>query len=281
MNDGRLDIETIRAALRTRRVGVQVAFVAETDSTNDEAWRRLSESTADGCVVFADYQSAGRGRLGRTWSAPRGAGLLMSVLLVEPPGDPTPAELCLIPAVAACDAIAAVTDVRPTIHWPNDLYVGSRKLAGILVESRRPATPNISAATVIGIGINCLQHRGHFPPELHDRATSLEMESHHAVDRDMLAIALLHRLDHWLARPRAWDHEELRAAWIARAEPPGRRVTLRCGERTHQGTIVDIDPASALVVRMDDGALRAFHAAETTVLPEAAPPPGAGYRGPG
>lgn len=266
MNDGALDIAGLRAALRTRRFG-GIHFVAETTSTNDEAWKRLSISNTDGCVIFTDYQSAGRGRLGRTWAAPRGAGLLMSILLIEEPGDPNPAELCLIPAVAACAAVAAVTDVRPTIHWPNDLYVGPRKLGGILVETRRPASSSVTSATVIGIGINCLQHPGHFPPELRDRATSLEMESHHAIDRTRLAEALLHRLDHWLARPRAWNYEELRAAWTARAEPPGRQVTLRSGDRTFRGEIIDIDPAAALVVRLDDGTVRAFPAAETTVLP--------------
>lgn len=267
MHGGPLNLDVIRAALHTRRVGTNIAFIAETTSSNDEAWKRLPDPAADGAVVFTNFQTAGRGRLGRTWTAPRGAGLLMSVLLVEQSGDPDPAELCLIPAVAACEAIAAVTDVCPTIHWPNDLYVGRRKLAGILVESRRPASSSVASATVIGIGINCLQQTGHFPPELAERATSLEMESHHAIDRALLAIALLHRLDYWLAAPRTWNYEDLRAAWVARAEPVGREITLRSGEKTHCGTIIDIDPASALVVRLADGSIRAFNAAETTVLP--------------
>jgi len=266
MTGGPLDIDALRQALRTRRLA-GLHYVAETTSTNDEAWKRLSNPRADGSVIFTDYQSAGRGRLGRTWTAPRGAGLLMSVLLIEADGDPTPAELCLIPAVAACAAVMEVTDVRPTIHWPNDLYVGPRKLGGILVESRRPALESVVSATVIGVGINCLQHAGHFPAELSGRASSLEMESSHAISRVQLAAALLRHLDHWLARPRAWRYEELRAAWIARAEPPGRRVRLRCGERMYSGEIVDIDPAAALVVRLDDGTVRAFAAAETTVLP--------------
>lgn len=267
MSTGPLDISVIRAALQTRRIGTHLDFFAETTSSNDEAWKCLADPASDGKVIFTDYQSAGRGRLGRAWTAPRGAGLLASVLLIEQPGDPSPAELCLIPAVAACAAIAAVTDVCPTIHWPNDIYVGPKKLAGILVESRRPASSSVAAATVIGIGINCLQHAGHFPPDLANRATSLEMESRHPINRAQLATALLHRLDHWLVRPHAWNYQDLRAAWVARAEPPGRELTLRTGARTWHGTIVDIDPASALVVRLDDGSIRAFNAAETTVLP--------------
>lgn len=267
MNTGPLDLESIRAALRTRRIGRHLAYLPETTSTNDEAWKHLSDPHGDGFVVFTDFQSTGRGRMGRAWQAPRGAGLLLSILLLDRRGDESGAELCLIPAVACCEAVTAVTEVQPVIRWPNDLYVGKRKLAGVLAESRRPASASVAVATVIGIGINCLQQPGHFPPELAARATSLEMESFLPVDRTLLAIALLHRLDYWLAYPRAWTHEGLRAAWIDRSEPPGRRVALRHGDQIHCGVIMDIDPAAALVVRLDDGPVRAFPAAETTLLP--------------
>jgi BirA family biotin operon repressor/biotin-[acetyl-CoA-carboxylase] ligase len=266
MSQGTFQIEVLRQSLRVRRVGRKLTYLPETSSTNDEAWKQLPETGSDGHVVIADYQSAGRGRLGRTWIAPRGAGLLLSVLLIEQDDDPHGSELCLTAGVALCEADLAVTDVCPIIHWPNDIYVGPRKLAGILVESRRPASPLVSSAAVLGIGVNCLQQSGHFPPELLPRATSLEIESHRSTDRALLATALLHRLDHWLAQPRTWTRNDLRDAWMAHAEPPGCPVTLRHGNRTFRGAIVEIDPLAALVVRLEDGTIRAFPAAETTVL---------------
>ena len=213
MDPGVLQIDRIRAGLRTRRIGRQIEYLPSTTSTNDVAWERIESGDADGLVVLTEHQSAGRGRLGRTWHSPRGASLLCSVALVDDGGEWTDGELVLVPAVAACDAITPCTDVIPSIKWPNDLLVEDRKVGGILIESR--ILPGSSRAYVIGIGINCLQQRGHMGPQLARTATSLELESAQAVDRTSLAIALLTELDRWLATPHARGDGRLREAWLA------------------------------------------------------------------
>lgn len=309
METGPLQIEQILDAVRTSRIDRRVQIRDTTTSTNDEVLQRINDEDVDGLVVFAEHQSAGRGRMGRTWQSPRGASLLLSVLLIDPSETlqrppqvsgsvplPSPlteggnrgvssplakagkrrvgwdagtpraldgGELCLLTAVAACDAIKACTDVCPTIKWPNDLVVGGRKLGGILIESRRRHDGRRGYA--VGIGINCLQQRAHFASELADSATSLEIESGHPISREALAISLLTELDRWLAEPGSWNQDDLRHEWLARAEPIGGRVCLREGGECYTGTVIDVDPGAGLVVQLDEGGVRAFDVASTTV----------------
>jgi len=263
MDSGRLQIERIVSSLRTRRVGRRLELRDTTTSTNDDVLSRVESENIDGLVIFSEHQSAGRGRMGRTWEAPRGAGLLMSLLLIDVSKELRGGELCLLTAIAACDAIKACTDINPSIKWPNDLVVDGRKLGGILIESRQ-RTDGLRAYAV-GIGINCLQQRAHFAAELSARATSLEIESAHPVSREALAVSLLGELDRWIAEPESWGDDDLRRRWLAHAEPVGGRVCLRVGGRLHTGTVVDIDPSAALLVRLDAGGFRAFDVANTTI----------------
>ena len=177
--DGANQLDRLPKALRVGRVGRQIIYRPTLTSTIDEAWQLFESAPAaevDGTVVLADYQTAGRGRLGRGWHAPRGASLLLSLLLVDEAGDLEGGTLALLSAVAVCDAVTFTLDLPPRIKWPNDVLVDGRKLAGILIESRLHAS-----------GGSRLRHwdrdklsparRGHFPPELADRATSLELRS--------------------------------------------------------------------------------------------------------
>lgn len=260
---GRLRVEEIRAALATDRIGRRIEFVEMTVSTNDLARSLLLEPDADGLVVLADHQTAGRGRLGRSWHSPRGASLLCSVVLREASPAWTGGQLALLAGIAARDAVVQTTDVTPSIKWPNDLIVGTRKLGGILVESDRS---DGVTSIVIGIGINCLQQIAHFPERLSDRATSLEIESHRPVDRTNLTIAVLSELNRLILSDAWRSPDRLRDEWLARAQPLGGRVTLLHRETTFRGTMIDVDPASALIVQLDGGGVRAFNAADTTMV---------------
>lgn len=269
MNAGALQIDRLRTELSRiagARIGRRIEYLASTTSTNDEAWLRIDSEDADGLVVLAEHQSGGRGRFGRTWHSPRGASLLCSVALVDSSGELAGGSLCLLTAVAACDAVTACTDVALTIRWPNDLLISGRKLGGILIESRRRRDGQ--QAYVVGIGINCLQHRGHLAPSLGESATSLELESAQAIDRTALAVALLRELDRRLGEPHELGAEHLRREWLARAEPMGRRVSLQHAGRLFSGTMIDVDPGALLVVRLDEGGIRPFDAATTTIVRE-------------
>ena len=263
---------SLRRVGRTADQGPLIRLLDSATSTNDRAFQSALDQDADGLVVFAEHQSEGRGRLGRRWFAPRGAGLLCSVLLIERGADsPKDAvalgpRLGLLAAVACHDAIAQVTGVQVRIRWPNDLLVDGRKVGGILVESRPISRQDAGTAYVVGMGINCLQHGAHFPPDLRGRATSLELVAQGPIDRNALAGELLTQLDRWYADRSAWTNDNVRRQWLDRAAPLGMPVCLRHAGKLYTGSVVDLDPTASLVVQLDDGRRCLFDAAETTVL---------------
>ena len=257
-----LTVEDLLPQGELARLGRRVFMHAATDSTNLFLLERAGE-LGDGTVACAEFQTAGRGRLGRRWEAPRGSSILVSVLLHEPADSPLLSAGAMLAALAACEAIETATDCTPGVRWPNDIVRAGRKLGGVLAESC--VLPGAARAVVIGVGINCLQHRAHFAGALADTATSLECECRHPVARPAVAAGLLERLDHWLLRCRqaeAWS--DIRSAWQRRCEDVGTRVTLEHDGRTYAGTALEIAATGELVVALDDDTRRQFDAANTT-----------------
>ena len=174
------------------------------------------------------------------------------------------ASLVLAAPVAVCEAVRGCIERTPAIHWPNDVTIGSKKLAGVLVESRSVSSG--IRACAVGIGLNCLQHRSHFPPELRERATSLEIESRLAIDRVAVARALLERLDHWLAAERLEDRAGLVASWHSWSDLSGQRVCLRQDGRVYEGVAIDLDLEAGLLVELDSGGRRLFDPHTTSLV---------------
>lgn len=257
-----LSADAIRDALDTRRVGRRVVVLPEVDSTNTYALGLADDQDADGLVVFAERQTAGRGRLGRIWHCPNGAGLMFTLLLHEPIGAATAAAWMMMAGIAVVRGIIAVTDVTPALRWPNDVYVNDRKLAGILVESRRGDSRQETIA--IGVGINCLQQPGHFPPEVRDRAVSLDMLSNAPIDRHALACSILAMLEADLRNLAHRDENRLIQHWQDCSADIGARVELQCDGHTYRGRIIDVHPRDGLLVQLDDGGRRQFDPAVTT-----------------
>src|SRR5947208_2273673 len=151
----------------------EVRRFAELDSTNRWLLDEARAGAAEGLVVVADHQTAGRGRLGRTWVAPPGSSLLVSVLF-RPRSLETGHLLTTAVAVAACDACEGVAGVAPDLKWPNDLLVGDRKLGGVLAEAE-------GAAIVVGLGLNV-----NWPAGAPDTAVALSHVAGRDVDRARL-----------------------------------------------------------------------------------------------
>jgi BirA family biotin operon repressor/biotin-[acetyl-CoA-carboxylase] ligase len=259
-----LDPAALAAGLEPRRVGREIRVLPEVDSTNRFVLEALAPArgpSSDGCVVFAEYQTAGRGSLGRAWRSPRGAGLTFTVLLWEPAGL-APMGFTLPSAVAVAEGIEDATDVQPGIRWPNDLYAGGRKLGGILIEAR--ATAEDQFAVAVGIGLNCLQHAGHFPPEIRQTATSLELASAHPIDRVAVARAILRRLDDHFSRPPRVPPGAWVEGWRRRSEDIGEHIAVACDGRRFAGRIVEIGPQAGLVLQLDSGGRRCFDLATIT-----------------
>ena len=257
---------------RLGRVGSHVLFFPSIGSTNDVALTLAGRGDREGAVVIAGEQTAGRGRRGHGWFSPPGSGLYVSVVLA--PGrarvDPDRAStlLTLMAGVALAEGIEAATGLRVDIKWPNDLLVSRRKLAGILAEGvsagnsgrsvpdtrdRRDAddAPRRLFDIVLGYGINVASTA--YPPELGDRATSLERELGRTVDRAALCIETLAALAGRYGDLLDDGFDAILDAWRRRAPGSrGARVTWRAAAGMQTGVTAGIDSRGALLVRVDD-----------------------------
>ncbi len=224
-------------------------------STNDVARRRAEAGAPDGTVVLADEQTAGRGRRGRAWLAAPGQAVLLSVLYrVREPSGALPLRVGMAVADTVDGAITSVCQVK----WPNDILAESRKIAGVLCES---ASASGGGWMIAGVGLNVLQSRSDFPPELRDTATSMAAEAGRCVDRadtaDRLVAALTTLTDP--AGPLGpGELDRLRRRDALR----GRRIAVDGTVGRSEG----LAPDGALRLRLDDGRLRHLYAGTVRLL---------------
>jgi BirA family biotin operon repressor/biotin-[acetyl-CoA-carboxylase] ligase len=222
-----------------------VTWVGATGSTNADLVASARQGAAAGAVLVADHQTAGRGRLGRTWEAPPGSALLCSILLRPPPETVLHGAVWAV-ALAARQAVAELTAVTPELKWPNDLLYDGRKLAGILAEAVSGDDARTVDGVVVGIGLNVGWDEP--PPEVAAGAVTLQELAGHPVDRRQLLTALLVALAPLVA---LWGeapddlHERYRASLATLGTPV--RVIVADGEL--EGEAVDLTPEGALVVR--------------------------------
>ena len=227
----------------------------ETGSTNERARELALGGAPHGTLVTARAQSAGRGRQGRTWSAPAGAALLAS-FVVRIPGEGA-AGLPLAAAVAVSEACERCAPVECAIKWPNDVWIDGRKVAGILLEGR----PQEGWA-VLGIGVNVTVRRDELPEELRETATSLS-DASGASPRALTVEAVLDATTEALERWSVADPADVATAWSARDALRGRPVRWDAGHGRAEG----IDPSSgALVVHGPDGRRVELHAGEVALV---------------
>ena len=228
-----------------------VAWYAEVPSTNDVAGRMAEHGAPEGCVVAANAQSTGRGRHGRDWSSPAGAGLYVSVVL-RPAAHVVPL-LTIAAGVAIAEGVRAATGLVSRVKWPNDVYVGDRKLAGILAEAG--ASPDGAPHVILGFGINVL--RAAYPPDVAARATSLDTELGRAPDRGLVLSECLAALAARYADLQQGRRASVIEAWRACAAPiRGRAVEWEGPGSTRRGVAEDLDADGALLVRTPQGTVR-------------------------
>lgn len=257
-----LGSELIESGLGTERIGTKVLVYESTESTNDIAWQYSVESGYDGLSVFSEYQRSGRGRMGRTWSAPRGSSILCSVLLKDERQVPS-AWLTLLAGLATAISLEKQTGLRIGIHWPNDVIIAGRKIAGTIVESRSNTG---GTDYVIGVGINCGQREQDFPDELRATATSVREATGCEIDRLSLAQELLRQLDYWIAIVKDEGVSILHREWSTRCSDIGRRITVSSDRQSFSGRVVDVDPEQGLLLQLDSGPVKVFQGATTTVV---------------
>ncbi len=242
-----------RARGRLGIFGGPIVYGDEVDSTNDLADRAASAGAREGAVFVAGAQRAGRGRLGRTWFSPPGAGLYVSVVLRPALGAgpgltgmaPGFSSLTLVAGVALAEGLITATRLPVHIKWPNDLVIGRRKVCGILAEAA--ATDAGLRHVVVGFGINLREAA--FPPELAARATSLEAESGRPVDRGLVLAESLASLAASYASFLDGRFASLLDRWRA-LSPSSVGAPVHCagGPAGRDGTTAGVDQDGALLV---------------------------------
>jgi BirA family biotin operon repressor/biotin-[acetyl-CoA-carboxylase] ligase len=255
----RLVADDLHARLGDCPLAREILVFEETGSTNDVAARLGREGHAAGLLVFAERQTAGRGRFGRRWESAPHAGLWFSLLLR--PEFPTRfwPRLTTWAGVCVAAAIERATGLHAQLKWPNDILIGGKKVAGILTECSSDAAHGMFA--VAGIGLNVNQDA--MPAELADRAASLRQLTGRALDRSALAAAIVAEL---AARLPALDtaFAAILAEAARRSSILGKWIRLDAADISFEGCAENLDAEGNLLLRLADGTLRTMTAGEVS-----------------
>lgn len=251
------DIDRYHAELRTKVFGHNLIFEPSVVSTMDVARAAAEGAAAEGTVALADEQTAGRGRLGRSWVAPPGVNLLPTLLL-RPPA-PILRQVAMIAPLAVSSAIVEISGLPTDLKWPNDVQARGRKLAGILIET---SVLDGGAFVLVGTGINV-----NFDPrpydEIRDIATSVAVELGREVDREPLLAAYLAHFERMYDAAKAG--QSMLAEWRARLITLGRDVHASWPGGSADGVAEDVDESGALAIRTASGERITVEAGDVTL----------------
>lgn len=257
-----LSAPLISAKVNASVIGSRIVVLDETDSTNNYAKKLTASEAPNGTVVIADRQTAGKGRMGRSFVSPEGKGLYMSVILKPEFSIDTAPLITSAAAVATAEAIESLckTDVR--IKWVNDLYINGKKIVGILTEASVDMEMRALDIAVIGIGINVRSIGDSFDEELSLRATSIQDETGVALNRNDLCAAVINHLDAYLEKI---DNREYLREYRRRELLTGNMITANIGNETITGKAVGIDRNANLMVEMENGIVRSLYSGEANL----------------
>ena len=235
------NIDQVRRHLPNRRI----SFFESITSTMHEAATLAAAGCPSGTAVVAEEQTAGQGRHGHSWHSEPGAGLYLSVVLRLPlPADSRPV-LTLALGLATAETIARITGLHPDLRWPNDVMLGDRKTAGILVQL-------VDSIAIAGLGIN-VNHPA-FPPEIVTEATSLRLATGRPQSREDLLVALLPTIDSFCRMLVEGGRQTIIDQFTRRSSyAHGKRVRVDQPAGVIEGTTAGLDPAGFLKLRADDG----------------------------
>jgi BirA family biotin operon repressor/biotin-[acetyl-CoA-carboxylase] ligase len=241
----------------------EIWTLESTGSTNTVALEQGQLGLPGPLAIFAEHQTAGRGRFARKWESAAGEGLSLSLLLRPAAEQRFWPRLTTLAALAVARCVAeCLPDKSVQIKWPNDVVASGKKIAGILAETG--SDPARGSFVVLGIGLN-VNHAG-FPPPLNATATSLRLLAGHLLERAAVAASLLGHIGELLPCLEQ-DFSAPLGEVVRRSSVLGRRLTLHTGVTAVEGTAEALDPEGLLQLRMDDGTLRSFSAGEVSLSP--------------
>ena len=237
---------------KNRRFGKPVYRFETIDTTMTEATIRAEDGAAEGTLILADEQTAGRGRLGRTWVSEPGAGLYFSLVLRPPVPAARSCVLTLALGLGAARGIAEACGVQCDIRWPNDVLLNDKKCCGILVES--VAECDALRYAIAGVGINVNQAA--MPPELSDIATSLRIETGCEYLREAVLEAVLKHCERYYEMFLERGAQPIVSAFSrASSYARGKKVVVELGDSRVYGSTVGLDPSGVLLLEHEDGSI--------------------------
>ena len=258
MIDDDLCSPDLSSSLKTLFIGRDIRYFDRVASTNEVARELARSGIPEGATIVANYQDAGRGRMGRTWVSPPGSSLLVSIVL-----RPSLAEinsLIMAGALATVKAIESTTALKASIKWPNDVEIDGKKICGILAESEVERGRLLFAVLGTGLNVN-FDPRQH--PGIPSTATSLSIEAGYPIGRVPVLRAYLETLEHYYLASRGgapvWQE------WKDHLETLGKWVRLTSGGSVTEGWAEDVDASGTIYIRQPNGQVIKALAGEVTL----------------
>jgi BirA family biotin operon repressor/biotin-[acetyl-CoA-carboxylase] ligase len=251
--------------LSGRRIGSNIQFFEEVDSTNDVAFQLASSGVPEGTVVIADSQTRGKGRLKRQWQSPPGCNIYTSIVLrpaIEPVLAP---QITLMTGVAVAGLLSAYCPDNVTLKWPNDVQIRGKKVCGILTEMSASATKGVDFI-IVGIGINVNVERVDFDESFRDIATSLKEEAGSEISRLDLTVKLFDNLEYLYTRLLTEGFGSLKDMWLRYSDMVGKHIQVVFNDNVQAGEVLGIDDFGALIISDANDVIRRIMAGDATIV---------------
>ena len=251
--------------LSGRRIGSNIQFFEEVDSTNDVAFQLAISGVPEGTVVIADSQTRGKGRLKRQWQSPPGCNIYTSIVLrpaIEPVFAP---QITLMTGVAVAGLLSVYCPDNVTLKWPNDVQIRGKKVCGILTEMSASATKGVDFI-IVGIGINVNVERVDFDESFRDIATSLKEEAGSEISRLDLTVKLFDNLEYLYTRLLTEGFGSLKDMWLRYSDMVGKHIQVVFNDNVQAGEVLGIDDFGALIISDANDVIRRIMAGDATIV---------------
>ena len=257
--------QNLAIRLSGKRIGNNIHFFTEVESTNDVLFELARGGAPHGTVVVAECQTKGKGRLNRQWQSPPGCNIYASIAL-RPPMEPVYApQITLMTGVAVADLLSEYCTGAVTLKWPIDVQIRGKKVCGILAEMSASARYGVDFI-VVGIGINVNIRKNDFDESIRNMATSLTEETGHNISRLDLTVKLFDRFDDLYTRLLKSGFGSIKDAWLAYCDMVGKQARVIFNDDVESGKVLGIDDFGALVISDEKGKIKRVVAGDASLV---------------
>ncbi len=241
--------EIIQKKLKTGLLGRNIYCFNQITSTNDFAKKLLEQNAPEGTLIIAEYQTQGRGRLGRSWLAPPGKALLFSLILKPETPMKKIGLVSLLASIAVAEAMESLVNVKPALKWPNDILLNNKKICGILLETVTNNFSDLCSFIILGVGINLTQQVEDFPKDIKATATSLLIETGQKIDRLNLLSTILSILEDKYLRFKNGEDTFIGQEWLQYCPFVNQSIYIKMNHDELRGIFAGLDQNGSLLLK--------------------------------